>query len=136
MRKLITISLTVLVLALPVADAWAATNATTKTKKRVVTQKFAGSLVQVDRWGAADEFQLRAAAERRGLLGHGVGGSGHVGSFQGSSAQASDVGWSATPLALRHRQAASASWVGWKAVASRARARAASSSPKSRRATS
>ena len=38
---------------------------------------------QVDRWGAADEFQLRAAAERRGLLGHGVGGSGHVGSFQG-----------------------------------------------------
>ena len=52
MRKLITISLTVLVLALPVADAWAATNATTtKTKKRVVTQKFTGSLVQVDRWG-------------------------------------------------------------------------------------
>ena len=29
MRKLITISLTVLVLALPVADAWAATNAAT-----------------------------------------------------------------------------------------------------------
>jgi hypothetical protein len=37
---------------------------------------------QVDRWGAADDVQLPAAAERCGLLGQGVGGSGHVGSFQ------------------------------------------------------
>jgi uncharacterized protein with FMN-binding domain len=51
MRKFITISLTVLVLALPVTDAWATTTATT-TKKKVVTRKFTGSLAQVDRWGA------------------------------------------------------------------------------------
>jgi uncharacterized protein with FMN-binding domain len=51
MRKFITISLTVLVLALPVTDAWATTKATT-TKKKVVTRKFTGSLAQVDRWGA------------------------------------------------------------------------------------
>lgn len=50
MRKLITLALTVLVLALPVADAWAATTKAT-TKKKVVTQKFSGSLAQVDRWG-------------------------------------------------------------------------------------
>ena len=49
MRKFITVMLTVLVLALPVADAWAATKAT--PKKKVVTRKFSGSLMSVDRWG-------------------------------------------------------------------------------------
>jgi uncharacterized protein with FMN-binding domain len=48
-RKFIIVSLTVLVLALPVADAWTTTKAT--TKKKVVTRKFSGSLAQVDRWG-------------------------------------------------------------------------------------
>ena len=38
---------------------------------------------QVDCWGAADDLQLPPAAERCGLLGQGVGGSGHVGSFPG-----------------------------------------------------
>jgi uncharacterized protein with FMN-binding domain len=50
MRKFITVSLTVLVLALPVADAWA-TTAKAAAKKKVVTRKFTGSLTQVDRWG-------------------------------------------------------------------------------------
>ena len=49
MRKFITISLTVLVLALPVANAWATTKVA--TKKKVVTQKFKGSVMSVDRWG-------------------------------------------------------------------------------------
>jgi uncharacterized protein with FMN-binding domain len=48
-RKFITVMLTVLVLALPVADAWASTMAT--PKKKVVTRKFSGSLMSVDRWG-------------------------------------------------------------------------------------
>jgi uncharacterized protein with FMN-binding domain len=48
-RKFITISLTVLVLALPVANAWATTKVA--TKKKVVTQKFNGSVMSVDRWG-------------------------------------------------------------------------------------
>jgi uncharacterized protein with FMN-binding domain len=49
-RKFITVSLTVLVLALPVVDAWA-TTAKAAAKKKVVTRKFTGSLAQVDRWG-------------------------------------------------------------------------------------
>jgi uncharacterized protein with FMN-binding domain len=49
-RKFITVSLTVLVLALPVADAWA-TTAKAAAKKKVVTRQFTGSLAQVDRWG-------------------------------------------------------------------------------------
>ena len=50
MRKFITVMLTVLVLALPVADAWATTKAAT-AKKKVVTRKFSGSVATVDRWG-------------------------------------------------------------------------------------
>jgi uncharacterized protein with FMN-binding domain len=49
-RKFITVGLTVLVLALPVADAWASTK-TASTKKKVVTRKFTGPVAQVDRWG-------------------------------------------------------------------------------------
>jgi uncharacterized protein with FMN-binding domain len=48
-RKFITVLLTVLLLALPVADAWATTKAA--AKKKVVTRKFSGSVVTVDRWG-------------------------------------------------------------------------------------
>jgi uncharacterized protein with FMN-binding domain len=48
-RKFITVLLTVLVLALPVADAWATTKPT--PKKKVVTRKFSGSVMSVDRWG-------------------------------------------------------------------------------------
>jgi uncharacterized protein with FMN-binding domain len=48
-RKSLTIVLTVLALSLPVANAWASTKAT--TKKKVVTRKFTGSTVTVDRWG-------------------------------------------------------------------------------------
>jgi uncharacterized protein with FMN-binding domain len=49
MRKTLTTLLTVAALALPVVDASAAATAT--TKKIVVTKKFAGSVVSVDRWG-------------------------------------------------------------------------------------
>jgi uncharacterized protein with FMN-binding domain len=50
MRKTITTLLTTAVLALPVVDeAAAATKAA--TKKIVVTRKFSGSVVSVDRWG-------------------------------------------------------------------------------------
>lgn len=49
MRKTITTLLTILVLSLPVADATAATRAT--TRKIVVTKKFVGSVASVDRWG-------------------------------------------------------------------------------------
>ena len=49
MRKTITTLLTVVVLALPVVDATAASRAA--AKKIVVTKKFAGSVVSVDRWG-------------------------------------------------------------------------------------
>jgi uncharacterized protein with FMN-binding domain len=49
MRKTITTLLTVVVLALPVVDATAATKAA--AKKIVVTKKVSGSVVSVDRWG-------------------------------------------------------------------------------------
>jgi uncharacterized protein with FMN-binding domain len=49
-RKFITVILTVLVLVLPVADAWATTKSAT-AKKKVVTRKFSGSVATVDRWG-------------------------------------------------------------------------------------
>jgi uncharacterized protein with FMN-binding domain len=48
-RKFVTVLLTVLVLALPVTDAWAATRAT--PKKKVVTRRFTGPLETVSRWG-------------------------------------------------------------------------------------
>jgi len=50
MRKSIIILLTVAVLAIPIADATAATRAT--TRKIVVSKRFAGSVVSVDRWGS------------------------------------------------------------------------------------
>jgi uncharacterized protein with FMN-binding domain len=49
MRKYILVLLTVLVLALPIVDATAATRAT--TKKIVVNKRFSGSVASVDRWG-------------------------------------------------------------------------------------
>jgi uncharacterized protein with FMN-binding domain len=48
-RKTITTLLVAAVIALPVADATAAVKAT--SKKKVVTRRFAGSTVQVDRYG-------------------------------------------------------------------------------------
>jgi len=50
MRKYILVLLTVLVLALPIVDATAATRAT--TKKIVVSKRFSGSIASVDRWGS------------------------------------------------------------------------------------
>jgi uncharacterized protein with FMN-binding domain len=50
MRKSISILLTVAALALPIVDATAATKA--KTKKIVVSKRFAGSVASVDRWGS------------------------------------------------------------------------------------
>ena len=50
MRKSITLLLTVAALALPIADATAATRAT--TKKIVVSKRFTGSVASVDRWGS------------------------------------------------------------------------------------
>ena len=50
MRKSITVLLTVAALALPIADATAATLAT--TKKIVVSKRFTGSVASVDRWGS------------------------------------------------------------------------------------
>ena len=50
MRKSITVLLTVAALALPIADATAATRAT--TKKIVVSKRFSGSVASVDRWGS------------------------------------------------------------------------------------
>ena len=50
MRKSILILLTAVVLALPIADATAATRAT--TKKIVVSKRFSGSVASVDRWGS------------------------------------------------------------------------------------
>jgi uncharacterized protein with FMN-binding domain len=50
MRKSILILLTVVVLALPIVDATAATRAT--TKKIVVSKRFSGSVASVDRWGS------------------------------------------------------------------------------------
>ena len=50
MRKSITVLLAVAALALPIADATAATRAT--TKKIVVSKRFAGSAASVDRWGS------------------------------------------------------------------------------------
>jgi uncharacterized protein with FMN-binding domain len=50
MRKSITILLTVAALSLPIADATAATRAT--TKKIVVSKRFTGSVASVDRWGS------------------------------------------------------------------------------------
>ena len=50
MRKSITVLLTVAALALPIADATAATRAT--TKKIVVSKRFTGSVASVDRWGS------------------------------------------------------------------------------------
>jgi len=49
MRKSITVLLTVAALALPIADATAASRAT--TKKIVVSKRFSGSVASVDRWG-------------------------------------------------------------------------------------
>lgn len=49
MRKSILILLTVLVLALPIVDATAATKA--KAKTIVVSKRFSGSIASVDRWG-------------------------------------------------------------------------------------
>ena len=54
MRKLITLVLGVLALALPSVDAWAAVTAqATVPKKKVVTvsRSFTGSATQTDRWG-------------------------------------------------------------------------------------
>ena len=53
MRKTLTITLTVLVLAMPAANVWAAaTTPRTAFKKIVVAKKtFSGSVVQADRWG-------------------------------------------------------------------------------------
>ena len=50
MRKSITVLLTVAALALPIADATAATRAT--TKKIVVSKRFTGSVASVERWGS------------------------------------------------------------------------------------
>ena len=50
MRKSITVLLTVAALALPIADATAATRVT--TKKIVVSKRFSGSVASVDRWGS------------------------------------------------------------------------------------
>ncbi|MDP9303557.1 MAG: FMN-binding protein [Actinomycetota bacterium] len=50
MRKSITVLLTIAALALPIADATAATRAT--TKKIVVSKRFSGSVASVDRWGS------------------------------------------------------------------------------------
>jgi uncharacterized protein with FMN-binding domain len=50
MRKSITVLLTVAALSLPIADATAATRAT--TKKIVVSKRFIGSVASVDRWGS------------------------------------------------------------------------------------
>jgi uncharacterized protein with FMN-binding domain len=50
MRKSITVLLTVATLSLPIADATAATRAT--TKKIVVSKRFTGSVASVDRWGS------------------------------------------------------------------------------------
>jgi uncharacterized protein with FMN-binding domain len=50
MRKVITTVLTAAVLALPVVDASAAATKVA-TKKIVVTKRFSGSVVSVDRWG-------------------------------------------------------------------------------------
>ena len=50
MRKSITVLLTVAALALPIADATAATRAT--VKKIVVSKRFTGSVASVDRWGS------------------------------------------------------------------------------------
>ena len=50
MRKTITTLLTVAVLAIPIADATAATRAT--TRKIVVSKRFTGSVASVDRWGS------------------------------------------------------------------------------------
>jgi uncharacterized protein with FMN-binding domain len=56
MRKSVTVVLSVLALALPSADAWAAAhqslaNTTVKKKVTVATKSFAGSAGQADRWG-------------------------------------------------------------------------------------
>jgi uncharacterized protein with FMN-binding domain len=50
MRKSITVLLTVAALSLPIADATAATRAT--TKKIVVSKRFIGLVASVDRWGS------------------------------------------------------------------------------------
>src|SRR5207249_10886409 len=50
MRRSITVLLTVAALALPIADATAASRAT--TKKIVVSKRFSGSVASVDRWGS------------------------------------------------------------------------------------
>ena len=49
MRKFVLVLLTVLVLALPIVDATAATKA--KAKTIVVSKRFSGSIASVDRWG-------------------------------------------------------------------------------------
>ncbi|MEI8105740.1 MAG: FMN-binding protein [Actinomycetes bacterium] len=52
MRKPITILLTTLTLALPVANGVAAAQTTQKTTKKVVTKKVGGASYEADRWGA------------------------------------------------------------------------------------
>jgi len=49
MRRYMIVLLTVVVLALPIVDATAATRAT--MKKIVVSKRFSGSVASVDRWG-------------------------------------------------------------------------------------
>ena len=53
MRKTLTIALTVIVLAMPVANAWAAATGPRAALKRIIVAKktFAGSVAQADRWG-------------------------------------------------------------------------------------
>ena len=53
MRKTLTIALTVIVLAMPVANAWAAATGPRAALKKIIVAKktFAGSVVQADRWG-------------------------------------------------------------------------------------
>ena len=54
MRKTITTLLATLALAVPAANAWAATRSATATPKKkvvVISRKFVGPAAQTDRWG-------------------------------------------------------------------------------------
>jgi uncharacterized protein with FMN-binding domain len=54
MRKTITTLLAALVLAVPAANAWAATRSATATPKKktvVISRRFVGPSAQTDRWG-------------------------------------------------------------------------------------
>jgi uncharacterized protein with FMN-binding domain len=52
-RKILTIALTALVLALPTANAWASASTPRAAFKKIVVAKktFSGSIAQADRWG-------------------------------------------------------------------------------------